>query len=49
MKVSIFSGVTGLKSKAVGAGMWGVIVCMLGWINVSSEIGSVALSWATFA
>ena len=36
MKVSMLSEVTGLKSKAVGAGMWAVICWMLGWFNMSS-------------
>ena len=33
MNVFMISEVTGLKSKAVGAGMWSVIFWMLGWFN----------------
>ena len=36
IKVSMLSEVTGLKSKAVGAGMCAVIIWMLGWFNMSS-------------
>ena len=31
----MLSEVTGLKSKAVGAGMWAVLFWMLGWFNMS--------------
>ena len=44
MKVSMLSEVTGLKSKAVGAGMWSVIFWMLGWFNMSSGIGTDDMS-----
>ena len=48
MKISMLSEVTGLKSKAVGAGMWSVIFWMLGWFNMSSGIGTDDMSWAAF-
>ena len=48
MKVYMISEVTGLKSKAVGAGMWSVIVWMLGWFNMSSGISTDDMSWAAF-
>ena len=48
MKVFILSKVTELKSKAVGAGMWAVIFCMVGWFNMSSGIGTYDMSWAAF-
>ena len=41
MRVLMLSGVTGLESKALGAGMWTVIVWMLGWFTLSFEIDSV--------
>ena len=40
--------VTGLKSKAVGAGMWAVTFWVLGWFNMSSVIGTDDMSWAAF-
>ena len=48
MKVYMISEVTGLKSKAVGAGMWAVIFLMLGWFNMSSGIGTDDMFWAAF-
>ena len=48
MNVFMISEVTGLKSKAVGAGMWAVIFWMLGWFNMSSGIGTDDMSWAAF-
>ena len=48
IKVSMLSDVTGLKSKAVGAGMWSVIFWMLGWFTMSSGIGTDDMSWAAF-
>ena len=48
MKVSMLSQVKGLKSKAVGTGMWSVIFWMLGWFNMSSGIGTDVMSWPAF-
>ena len=48
MKVSVLSEVTGLKSKAVVAGLWSVIFWMLGWFNMSFGIGTDDMSWAAF-
>ena len=44
----MLSEVTGLKSKAVGAGMWAVLFWMLGWFNMSSGIGTDDMSLAAF-
>ena len=44
----MLSEVTGLKSKAVGAGMWDVVFGMMGWFNMSSRIGTDDMSWAAF-
>ena len=41
MRVLMLSGVTGLESKVIEAGMWTVIVWMLGWFTLSFETDSV--------